>query len=78
MNEANLAIARKVILCAGLLAGTLLFMYPHWWLSVHSGEGSPVLIIALVMGPQFEERGNPINHYPPRRSVLYSRSYLTN
>jgi hypothetical protein len=41
MTEANLAIARKVVLCAGLLASVLLFMYPHWLLSVYPGNGSP-------------------------------------
>jgi hypothetical protein len=30
MTEASLAIARKVILCCGLLTGALLFLYPHW------------------------------------------------
>jgi hypothetical protein len=34
MNEANLAIARKVILCAGLMVAALLFLFPHWTLSV--------------------------------------------
>jgi hypothetical protein len=43
MNEANLTIARRVILCAGLLTGALLFIYPHWWLSVYPGDGSPAI-----------------------------------
>lgn len=30
MTEASLAIARKVILCVGLLVAALLFVYPHW------------------------------------------------
>jgi hypothetical protein len=30
MTEASLAIARKVVLCVGLLTGALLFLYPHW------------------------------------------------
>jgi len=30
MTEASLAIARKVVLCAGLLVSALLFLYPHW------------------------------------------------
>jgi hypothetical protein len=34
MNEANLAIARKVVLYTGLLVATLLFIYPHWRISV--------------------------------------------
>ena len=33
MTEANLAIARKVILYAGLLTSALLFIYPHWRVS---------------------------------------------
>ena len=40
MTEANLAIARKVVLCAGLLAATLLFIYPHWQLSIDSGDAA--------------------------------------
>jgi hypothetical protein len=43
MNEASLAIARKVVLCGGLLVGALLFIYPHWWLSVYPGDGSPAI-----------------------------------
>jgi hypothetical protein len=34
MNETNLAIARKVILCAGLLVAALLLLFPHWRLSI--------------------------------------------
>jgi hypothetical protein len=34
MTEASLAIARKVVLCAGLLVSALLFLYPHWRLSI--------------------------------------------
>ena len=30
MTEAGLAIVRRVVLCVGLLIGTLLFIYPHW------------------------------------------------
>jgi len=30
VTEASLAIARKVVLCAGLLVAALLFLYPHW------------------------------------------------
>jgi hypothetical protein len=33
MTEANLAIARKVVLCIGLLVAALLFAFPHWRLS---------------------------------------------
>lgn len=43
MTEASLAIARKVVLCAGLLVSALLFLYPHWWLSVYPGDGSPAI-----------------------------------
>jgi hypothetical protein len=34
MNEASLSIARKVILCVGLLVAALLFLFPHWRVSV--------------------------------------------
>jgi hypothetical protein len=43
MTEANLAIARKVVLCAGLLAGALLSLYPHWRLSIDVGDGRPTV-----------------------------------
>jgi len=41
VNEASLAIARKVVLCAGLLASALLFLYPHWRYSINLGDGTP-------------------------------------
>ena len=37
MNEANLTIARKVILCVGLLVAALLFLFPHWRVSINVG-----------------------------------------
>jgi hypothetical protein len=37
MNEANLAIARKVVLYIGLLVAALLFLFPHWRVSVNVG-----------------------------------------
>jgi hypothetical protein len=41
MNEAKLAIARKIILCAGLLVAALLFLFPHWRHSINLGDGTP-------------------------------------
>jgi hypothetical protein len=43
MNEANIAIARKVVLCAGLLVAALLFLFPHWRLTIDLEDGSPVV-----------------------------------
>jgi hypothetical protein len=43
VNEANLAIARKVVLCAGLLVAALLFLFPHWRLSVYFRNGRPAI-----------------------------------
>jgi hypothetical protein len=37
MSEANLKIARKVILCVGLLVAALLFLFPHWRVSINVG-----------------------------------------
>lgn len=37
MNEANLAIARRVILCVGLLVAALFFLFPHWRVTVNLG-----------------------------------------
>jgi hypothetical protein len=42
MTEANLAIARKFVLWAGLLVAAPLFLFPHWRLSSNVGDGSPV------------------------------------
>ncbi|HKQ74149.1 MAG TPA: hypothetical protein VJ810_10655 [Blastocatellia bacterium] len=42
MNETSLAIARKVILCVGLLVAALLILYPHWRMAVEMGDGMPV------------------------------------
>jgi hypothetical protein len=39
MNEAKLAIARKVILCVGLLVAALLFLFPHWRISISFVDG---------------------------------------
>jgi hypothetical protein len=47
MTEASLAIARKVILCAGLFVSGLLFLYPHWWLSVYYVNGSPATSVDI-------------------------------
>jgi hypothetical protein len=43
MTEANLAIARKVVLCVGLLVAALLFLFPHWRVSVGILSGAQVL-----------------------------------
>lgn len=37
MTEDKLAIARKVILCVGLLVAALLFLFPHWRVSINVG-----------------------------------------
>jgi hypothetical protein len=47
MNEANLAIARRVVLCAGLLASALLFVYPQWRMSVDVPAGLDAGMLAL-------------------------------
>jgi hypothetical protein len=38
VNEASLAVARKVVLCAGLLASALLLLYPKWKVNVVYSE----------------------------------------
>src|SRR5215470_3771424 len=38
----SFGIARKVILCVGLLVSALLFLYPHWRVSVEMGNGKSV------------------------------------
>ena len=37
MTEASLAITRKVVLYIGLLVAALLFLFPHWRVSVNMG-----------------------------------------
>jgi hypothetical protein len=58
MMEANLAIARKVILCVGLLVAALLFLFPHWRVSINVG---------LLGGTQAldQEIGRGFIAYPP-------------
>jgi hypothetical protein len=43
MNEASLAIARKVVLYVGLLVAALLFLFPHWRLSIGFVDGRPTV-----------------------------------
>jgi hypothetical protein len=43
MNEANLAIARKIVLYTGLLVAGALFLFPHWRLSVFFRNGRPAI-----------------------------------
>jgi hypothetical protein len=38
VNEANLAIARKVVLYVGLLVAALLFLFPKWRMTMMMGE----------------------------------------
>jgi hypothetical protein len=37
VTEASLAIARKITLYVGLLVATLLFLFPHWRVSINVG-----------------------------------------
>jgi hypothetical protein len=39
MTKDNLSIARRVVLCAGLLVAALLFLFPHWSMSYNLGAG---------------------------------------
>jgi hypothetical protein len=67
MNEANLAIARKVILCAGLLVAALLFVYPHWKVSFHLGGGVPA----------FEQDiGRGLIVYPPAQFTFINAKFV--
>lgn len=64
MNETSLAIARKVVLCVGLLAAALPILYPHWRVVVEMADGrllfvhdvgrafilSPPLVAARAIG----------------------------
>jgi hypothetical protein len=43
MIEANLAIARKVVPYVGLLVAALLFLFPHWRLSIDFVDGRPTV-----------------------------------
>jgi hypothetical protein len=64
MTEANLAIARKVVLCAGLLVSALLFLFPHWRLSSDFEDGSPV---TKELGRIFIAFKPFAHSYPPYR-----------
>jgi hypothetical protein len=43
MNEAYLAIARRFVLYIGLLVAALLFLFPHWRLSIGFRDGRPTV-----------------------------------
>lgn len=49
-NDTSLAVARKVVLCVGLLVATLLVLYPHWRMSVFPGDGSPSVDLGIGRG----------------------------
>jgi hypothetical protein len=74
MTEANLAIARKVVLWGGLLVSALLFLFPHWRLSIGETQvfdqeigrafiaSPPVFAVILIYPPIDEKRSVRINY----------------
>jgi hypothetical protein len=62
VTESNLAIARKVVLVAGLLVATLLFLFPHWQASITALEA----LGALGGGSTFDQDiGRGFIAFPP-------------
>src|SRR5262249_38636812 len=53
MTEANLAIARKVVLYIGLLVAALLFLFPHWRVSINVGILGETRVIDQDIGGGF-------------------------
>lgn len=67
MTEANLAIARKVILYVGLLVTALLFAYPHWRASDYFVTTGENLVVDQEIGRYF------IVYPPPTTGMFVAR-----
>ena len=81
MTEANLAIARKVVLCAGLLVSALLFLYPHWRLSIAFSDGTPAINHGLGRGfitspPSLVAASSPVQSTAGARPGISRRGVL--
>jgi len=83
MNETSLAIARKVILCVGLLVSALLFLYPHWRMAVEMGDVIPAFnhdagrafILSPPMGGDQPVRIPLIGGMRPVFRINYARQF---
>jgi hypothetical protein len=81
MTETSLAIARKVVLCAGLLVSALLFLYPHWRLSIDFRDGTPAINQGLGRGfitspPSLVAASSPAQSTAGARPVISRRGVL--
>jgi hypothetical protein len=81
MSEAKLAIARKVILYIGLLVAALLFVYPHWMVSVEFRDGSPAFNQDIGRGfiaspPLLRAESRPVQSTAGAGPVIKARGVL--
>jgi hypothetical protein len=81
MTEAGLVIARKVVLCAGALVAALLFVYPHWMLSVDFRDGSPAINQDIGRGliaspPLLRAESRPFQSTTGAEPVIKARGVL--
>jgi hypothetical protein len=60
VTEASLAIARKVVLCAGVLVAALLFLFPHWSVSYNAGMGDETRVVDEKVGRYFIDSPPPV------------------
>jgi hypothetical protein len=81
MTEAILAIARKVILCGGLLVAALLFLFPHWRLSIGFVDGRPTVNHELgrtfiAFKPLASAKSRPVQSTTSAEPVIKGRGVL--
>ena len=81
MKEANFAIARKVVLCAGLLVAALLFLFPHWRLSIGFRDGRPTVNHELgrafiASKPLASAKSRPVQSTSGAEPVIKARGVL--
>jgi hypothetical protein len=81
MTEANLAIARKVVLCAGLLVAALLFLFPHWRISIGFVDERPPVNYELgrafiALKPLARASSRPLQSTTGAEPVIKARGVL--
>jgi hypothetical protein len=81
MTEAGLSIARKVILYVGLLVAALLFLFPHWRLSIGFVDGRPTVNYELgrafiASKPLASAKSRPVQSTTSAEPLIKARGVL--
>jgi hypothetical protein len=81
MTEAKLAIARRVVLCVGLLASALLLLFPHWRMSIGFVDGRPPVNYELgrafiAFKPLARAASRPLRSTTGAEPVIKARAVL--